>query len=50
MGMQWEELYEPSKLVENMSRIKLGDNKRVVGDISFTRESGLGADRYRKDP
>ncbi|NIM45148.1 MAG: hypothetical protein GTN80_05895 [Nitrososphaeria archaeon] len=40
-GLRYEKLYETSKLVEKLSRIKLQANKAVVGDNAFRHESGM---------
>jgi methanogen homocitrate synthase len=48
--IHYQRLYELSKLTEKLSGIKLAANKAIVGDITFTRESGLGVDIFTKEP
>lgn len=48
--IQFNKLYEISQLVHKLSGIKPAANKSLVGDLTFTRESGLGIDVYTKEP
>jgi len=48
--IQYGRLYELSQLVERLSGIKPAVNKPLAGSLSFTRESGLGVDVYKKEP
>ncbi|MFH1623787.1 MAG: 3-hydroxy-3-methylglutaryl-CoA lyase [Pseudomonadota bacterium] len=45
-----KDLYELSQLAEKLSGVKLAVNKPIVGDIPFTRESGLGVDVFKENP
>jgi isopropylmalate/homocitrate/citramalate synthase len=49
-GIRFNKLYEISQLVQELSGIKPAANKSLVGDLTFTRESGLGVDVYKKEP
>ena len=48
--IQFTRLYEVSKIVQELSGIKIAANKPLVGDLTFTRESGLGIDVYKREP
>jgi len=48
--IQYNKLYELSQLTEKLSGIKPAANKPLVGHLTFTRESGLGVDVYKKEP
>jgi isopropylmalate/homocitrate/citramalate synthase len=50
LNIRFQNLYNLSLLVEKLSGIKVGLNKPVVGDICFSRESGLGVDVYKRNP
>ncbi|MFQ5818924.1 MAG: pyruvate carboxyltransferase [Candidatus Heimdallarchaeota archaeon] len=41
LGLDYSKLYELSKLVENISGIKMPPHKAIVGDNAFTTESGI---------
>lgn len=41
LGLDYTKLYELSKLVENISGIKMPPHKAIVGDHAFTTESGI---------
>lgn len=41
LGLDYTKLYELSKLVENISGIKMPPHKAIVGDNAFTMESGI---------
>ncbi|MDW8084074.1 MAG: hypothetical protein RMI49_02595 [Candidatus Caldarchaeum sp.] len=41
LGLKYEKLVEVSKLVEKLTGFRLAANKPVVGDLVFTRESGI---------
>lgn len=48
--IQFDRLYEISRLVQKLSGIRPAVNKPLVGDLTFTRESGLGIDVYKREP
>ena len=48
--IQYGKLYELSLLTEKLSGIKPAVNKSLTGSLTFTRESGLGVDVFRKEP
>lgn len=48
--IQFKELYELSQLVQRLSGLKSAENKPLVGNLTFRRESGLGIDVYQKEP
>ncbi|NPV69952.1 MAG: 3-hydroxy-3-methylglutaryl-CoA lyase [Firmicutes bacterium] len=49
-GLDFQQLSSLSKLVEDLSRIKLARNKPVVGESAFMREIGLGMEVVYKMP
>lgn len=48
--IQYDRFYELSQLAEKLSGISLASNKSLAGSLTFTRESGLGIDVYKKEP
>jgi len=48
--IKYDQLYKLSQLVTELSGIKPAVNKSLVGELTFTRESGLGIDVYQKEP
>ncbi|MFQ6111852.1 MAG: 3-hydroxy-3-methylglutaryl-CoA lyase, partial [Nitrospinota bacterium] len=50
LPIKFEKLSELSRMVEELSGVRLAANKPLVGDISFTRESGLGIDVLLREP
>jgi methanogen homocitrate synthase len=48
--IKFERLRGISQAVEKYAKVKLAANKPVVGDIAFTRESGLGMDVFKNEP
>ena len=48
--IKFSKLYELSMLAEKLTGIKPAANKPLTGDLTFTRESGLGIDVYQKEP
>lgn len=44
VGLKFNKLYELSKLVQELSGIKMPPHKPVVGDSAFKIESGIGVD------
>ncbi|MFQ5895275.1 MAG: LeuA family protein, partial [Nitrospinota bacterium] len=49
VNIKFEKLAELSRLVERLSGVRLAANKALVGDIAFTRESGLGIDALQRE-
>ncbi len=49
-NIRYDRLYELSQLAEQLSGIKLAANKSLAGRLTFTRESGLGVDVFKKEP
>ena len=47
---QYDRFYEISQLTEKLSGVRPAVNKSLVGNLTFTRESGLGVDVYKKEP
>lgn len=47
LGMNYEKIYETSKLLREISGIKVPDNRGIVGDMLFKIESGIIAGWYR---
>lgn len=45
-----DKLMELSSLVSERSNVRLADNKPVVGESNYTRESGIGVDLVMKQP
>jgi isopropylmalate/homocitrate/citramalate synthase len=37
-------------MVRDYAGVRTADNKPIVGDLAFTRESGMGMDVFRKEP
>ncbi|BAP60275.1 (R)-citramalate synthase [Methanococcus maripaludis KA1] len=50
MGLNTEILTEISKLVENYSKIKIPENKPLVGEMVFYHESGIHVDAVLENP
>ncbi len=50
LPIKFEKLSELSRMVEELSGVRLAANKPLMGDISFTRESGLGIDILMSEP
>lgn len=48
--IKYHQLNELSRLAERYSGIKPAANKALVGNLAFTRESGLGVDVFQKEP
>ncbi len=48
--IRYDRLYELSQLAEQLSGVKLAANKSLTGRLTFTRESGLGVDVFKKEP
>jgi isopropylmalate/homocitrate/citramalate synthase len=49
-SIKLENLFELSRLVQNLTRVKVATNKPVVGEMVFARESGLGVAGWMKYP
>jgi len=50
LGFRYEKLYEVSKLIQDISRVKLQPNKAIVGENAFLHESGLVVAGYLENP
>jgi len=48
--IRYDRLYELAQLAEQLSGVKLAANKSLTGRLTFTRESGLGVDVFKKEP
>ncbi|MGQ9720255.1 MAG: 2-isopropylmalate synthase [Candidatus Jordarchaeum sp.] len=49
-SIKTEHIFETSKLIENLSGIKIPPNKAIVGDNAFRHESGIHAHAVLVDP
>ena len=49
-GFRFDMLKETSELVRNLTNTDIAQNKPVVGDRVYTRESGIGIDMLFKNP
>jgi isopropylmalate/homocitrate/citramalate synthase len=51
LGLRYEKFYEASRLVQELTGVKLQPHKSVVGENAFTFESGAGLEGFAKgDP
>ncbi|MFC1909016.1 hypothetical protein ACFLXD_04075, partial [Chloroflexota bacterium] len=48
--IKYGQLYQLSQMAAHLSGIKPAANKPLTGDLTFTRESGLGIDVYQQEP
>lgn len=48
--IRYDRFYEISQLAGELSGIRPAANKSLTGSLTFTRESGLGIDVYKKEP
>ncbi len=49
-NIKTENIFETSKLIENLSGVKIAPNKSIVGDNAFRHESGIHAHAVLVDP
>jgi isopropylmalate/homocitrate/citramalate synthase len=49
-NIRFDQLYELAQLGERLSGVKMAANKSLTGRLTFTRESGLGVDVFKKEP
>jgi isopropylmalate/homocitrate/citramalate synthase len=48
--IRFDRLPELCRMVRDYAGVRTADNKPIVGDLAFTRESGMGMDVFRKEP
>jgi len=48
LGLKYEKFYETSRLIQELTRVKLQPHKSVVGENAFTFESGAGLEGFAK--
>lgn len=48
--IKFNKLYEIAQLTEELTGFKVAANKALTGALTFTRESGLGVDVFKKEP
>ncbi len=49
-NIKFNKLTELSRMIEKYSGLKVAANKAITGELTFTRESGLGVDVFQKEP
>ncbi|MDA8124339.1 MAG: 3-hydroxy-3-methylglutaryl-CoA lyase [Deltaproteobacteria bacterium] len=50
VDLKFDRLYEVANAIARMANVRIGFNKPFVGDVSFTREVGLGMDVLFRKP
>ena len=49
-NIQFDKLYEISHQIIDISKFKIAPTKAVIGELAFTRESGMGVDLVKTQP